>query len=170
MNNIIFYYQFVYYSDEQIEQIKKIICQNMDNTFVHLISNNIFNNLYNLKNTVGKIIYIDTLIESLVNFNIISEKISILIKEFSQLNLFLIKINDLFYNISILKFLLRYMNNFEYLYSDKEYINVINFKIINNYSLFVYYKIIYSNKYNNLLNSNKIFSNLINKYFLFFYV
>ena len=101
MNNLIFYFQFVYYSNEELFELKKLISNCIPHAEAHLISNKDMLEKFGINNSIGRIIYIkktDVNLSEYLNFNSLLEPIT---KVFNQLNLYLIQINNLFLNISM---------------------------------------------------------------------
>lgn len=99
MNNITFYFQFVYYSNEELFELKKLILNSIPNSTTHLISNKDMLEKFGINNSIGRIIYInktDVSPSEYLNFFFSLEPI---IKAYNQLNLFLIQVNSLFLNI-----------------------------------------------------------------------
>lgn len=107
MNNITFYFQFVHYSNKELLELKNLITDRMQGSISHLISNKNMNEKYNIKNSIGRIIFISNPniknSESLKLF----DQLEPIVKKFDQLNLFLVQINDLFFNVDAAK---KYLN------------------------------------------------------------
>ena len=111
MNNITFYFQFVYYSNDELFELKKLISSCIPNVKTHLISNKDMFERFGINNSIGRIIYIeknDVSLSKYVDFYSLLEPI---IKSYNQLNLFLIQINNLFLNIFMAQKYLKIQEN-----------------------------------------------------------
>lgn len=132
---MIFYFQFVHYTDRELMDIKEFISNNFLNSKCHLISNNYFSKKFNITNTIGRYLYIDINDDNfnINNINNVLSLVSILKKTYSQLNLFIIQIKKLFISPLIFErfiVFLKSLNN-NYITNFNLYVNVLNF----NYSL-----------------------------------
>lgn len=124
MNDIIFYLQFVHYSNEELLELKKLIKDNIQGSSSHLISNRDMSEEYGIENSIGRIIFISNsnvqISESLGLFDLLEPIIS----KFDQLNLFLVRINGLFFNVNAAK---RYMSLQDQLNLHSNYYDVVSF-------------------------------------------
>jgi|SRR5690606_22534895 len=109
MVNINFYFQFVHYSNEELSELKKFIKSNIPGSITHLISNKDMLDIYGISNSIGRIIYIRKTNFRISDSNEIFSLLDLVTKNYNQLNLFLIQVNDLFLNVSLAK---KYLTNY----------------------------------------------------------
>lgn len=130
---MIFYFQFVHYSDKELVNIKDFIYNNFYDCECHLISNNYFLKNFNINNTIGKFLYINISNFNINNIDSLLHSINTLKKNFIQLNLFFVQMENLFISPIIFErftILLKLFKNY-YINNFNMYINLLNF----NYSL-----------------------------------